>query len=243
MALTLAQTLTAVAPGIISSFQGIGGVSPYSYSVRNNGAGGSINSSGIYTAPAQMGTSLQTLYDVIQVVDNVGAVAISKILVANPVFLLCDIIQTQLGLASDHVFLWDQKLFSPTDSSLWVAVSVPKLKPFGNNISYDSSGNKIQVGNFLALVDVDIFSRGSAARDQKELVVLAIMSDYSIQQQEANSFTIGRLPTEFRNLSEIDGAAIPYRYNISFQMQYAASTSGPTSYFNQFANPTVYTNA
>ena len=246
MVITLAQTATAVAPGITASFLAGGGVSPYVYSVKSGGAGGTINAnSGIYTAPAQMGTTALTLYDVIQAIDNVGAIVTSKILVGNALFLLCDIIQTQLGLASDHVYVWDQKLFQPTDSQLYVAVSVPSCKPFANNISYDTNLTATQTTNFLATVDLDIISRSWAARDQKEKVVMAIMSDYSQQQQAANSFLIGRLPTNFINLSQIDGAAIPYRYKISFQMQYASeivTAASATSYFSTFYYPTTYTN-
>ena len=242
--MTLNQTLSAVAPNIASSFQAAGGTPPYSYLVRPNGAGGVIDSaSGIYTAPAQVGTSPQTLYDVVQATDSVGSIAIAKILVGTPLFLLCDIIQTYLGLQPGRVYLWDQKIMQPVDSGLYVAVSVPNCRPFGNNVSYDSDGNATNTVNMLATIDLDIISRGPAARDQKEQVLMAILSTYSQQQQEANSFFIGRLPAgaRFTNLSAIDGTAIPYRYKISFNMQYAATSQQAVSYFDQFVYPSVYT--
>lgn len=241
--ISLAQTLTAILPGLTSSFLASGGTSPYVYSVRLNGAGGTIDAStGLYTAPAQMGSTPQTLYDTIQVRDSLGAIATASILVGSTLLLFCDILQTYLGLPQGRVYLWDQKIMQPTDSALYIAVSVPSCKPFGNNKSYDSNGNALQSVNMLATLDIDIISRGPAARDQKEQILLALMSDYSELQQEANSFSIGRLPTGFLNLSGIDGAAIPYRYKISVNMQYSVSSSQAVPYFNTFASPTVATN-
>jgi hypothetical protein len=251
VSLTVQQTLTAVAPNITSSFGGVGGTSPYAYSVLAGGAGGSIDpTAGLYTAPPAMNnTSPSTLFDTIQVIDSTPVtpiVATAKIMVATPLFLVADIIQTYMQLAIGRVYLWDQQLFQPTDAGLYVAVSMPSAKPFGNNQTHDTTtGNLIQSVNMLAQVDIDIISRGPAARDQKEQVVLAMLSDYSLQQQYANAFSIGRLPASgrFVNLSQVDGAAIPYRYKITFNLTYAANNAQPSPYFNQFTNPpTVYTN-
>lgn len=245
MSLSLAQSLTAVAINITSSFQGISGTGPYTYVVLSGGAGGTINAStGIYTAPAVMGATPATLFDTIQVTDSLSATATATILVGSPLFLLCDIIQTYLGLAQGRVYLWDQKIMQPTDSGLYVAVSLVRAKPFANNSSFDASGNATESVNIMATVDVDIISRGPAARDQKELVLMAMVSNYATQQQQANAFSIGRLPptSAFINLSGIDGAAIPYRYKISFNMQYAASNTAANPDITSFTSPTVYTN-
>jgi hypothetical protein len=186
--------------------------------------------------------------DIVQARDSLGAIATASITVGNALILFCDIIQNQMALDSRHIYLWDQKILQPTDEKLYVAVSVPTCRPFGNTISYDGTGsglNAIQYVNMMATVDVDIISRGPAARDQKEFVLMALNSTYSEQQQEANSFYISRLPAgnRFINLSEIDGAAIPYRYKISMAMQYTVTNVQAVSYFNVFATPEVATNS
>jgi hypothetical protein len=96
-----------------------------------------------------------------------------------------------------------------------------------------------------AQLQLDIISRGPAARDQKELVILALNSTYSQTQQQANSFLIGTLPAggQFKNLSNIDGAAIPYRFSIDVGMQYFVSKTTAVPYFNTFPTPEIYTNA
>ena len=246
--LALTQTLTAIAVNLTSSFLGTGGTPPYTYAVRAGGAGGTINSSsGLYTAPAQVSSDPTQLYDTIQVTDSLGAIATAQILVGTPLLLFCEILQSELGLAPGRVYLWDQKILQPTDSCLYIAVSVPSCKPFGNTNTPDGSGsglNSIQVAHMLATLDIDIISRGPDARDRKEEVVLALNSDYARSQQEANSFFIGKLPpgSRFLNLSQVDGAAIPYRYKISVNVQYAVTKTKAVPYFGTFQSVQVATN-
>jgi hypothetical protein len=247
-ALALTQTLTAISPGLTSSFLGTGGTAPFTYSVRAGGAGGTINSStGLYSAPAQVASNPAQLYDTIQVSDSLGTVATSQILVGTPLLLFCEILQSQLGLAPGRVYLWDQKIMQPSDAGLFIAVSVPSCKPFGVTNQPDGSGsglNSIQVAHMLATLDIDIISRGTEARDRKEEVLLALDSNYSRSQQEANSFSIGKLPAgaRFLNLSQVDGAAIPYRYKISINVQYAVTKTTAVPYYDTFAAAEVSTN-
>lgn len=244
--LSLTQTATALAAKSVASFLAIGGTSPYVYSVVAGGAGGTIDpGTGVYTAPPVVDSHPQKGYDTIQVTDSLSVVATSQILVGTPLILFCDIIQNQLVLANGRVYLWDQKIMQPTDSDLYVAVSVPTCKPFASSNRATSNGGSLDANQFvsmLATLDVDIISRGPAARDRKEEVILALDSNYSRQQQEANSFYVGKISTAFLNLSEVDGAAIPYRYRISVNMQYAVSRALPTSYFDDFTD-TIDTNS
>jgi hypothetical protein len=246
--LTLTQSFTAVAPNITSSFLGVGGTEPYLYEVLAGGAGGTINATtGTYTAPAVASSDPSHIYDTVQVTDYVGATATAQILVGTPLLLLCEIIQNQLGLANGRVYLWDQKIQQPQDSGLYVAVSVPSCKPFANVNEFQSllgGAESNQYVSMQATVDLDIISRGPEARDRKEEVVMALGSLYAQQQQEANSFFIGKLPPDgrFLNLSTIDGAAIPYRYKISFYMQYVFTKGSAAPYIDTFSTVSTYTN-
>ncbi len=91
---------------------------------------------------------------------------------------------------------------------------------------------------------IDAISRGPAARDQRANILMALKSQYSEQQQEFNSFNIGSLPANgnFVNLSHIDGAAIPYRFQISINMQYFVKLIQSVDYYDIFNQPTVITN-
>lgn len=249
MSLTLTQNFRAVVNGAdFVQFVAIDGTPPYTYSVLPSGAGGVIDvSTGNYTAPSPInGYPATSLIDTIQVLDSIAATATATILVGTPLFLVCDILQTYMQIPSDHIYLWDQKVFQPTDSNLYVAVSMPSCRPFGN-YNFPTPGDGSVSNQFVSMyakIDFDILSRGPAARDQKELVVLALNSTYSQQQQQANGFYISKLPLMggFVNLSQIDGAAIPYRYKITHAMQYQANFNQTVPYYDSFQTTQVYTN-
>jgi len=246
VSLTLAQTATAVAVGIQASFQGKGGTAPYTYSVGPGGAGGTINpTTGVYVAPPVIANDYPTLlYDTITVTDSAAATAQAKILVGTPLILFCDVIQKGMGLPDGSVYVWDQKIMQPTTSGLYVAVSVVASKVIAN-INRPSQDGLLQE-QFLSMWDtleVDLISRSSAARDRRGDLLLAVDSTYARQQQDANSFYIGKLPAsgQFQNLSMIDGAAIPYRFKIGLTLSYAYKRTSDSQYFDQFEKATVIT--
>lgn len=249
MTLALTQSLYAIGPRLTSSFLGVGGVEPYMYAVVPGGAGGTVDiSTGVYTAPAAASSDPSTAADTVMVTDFAAATATAQIVVGTALLLFCDIIQRGLGLANGRVYLWDQKIMQPTDSGLYIAISVPSCKPFGNVNRTVSNGGNLDSQQYVAMqatLDIDIISRGPEARDRKEEVIMALYSIYSEQQQEANSFSIGRLPPNgrFLNLSNVDGAAIPYRYRISINMQYATAKTQSVQFFDTFSGPTTVFNS
>jgi hypothetical protein len=193
---------------------------------------GAINpSTGLFTAGQTTGSVI------VQVEDAASDIATLTIAVLSPLDCLCDIIKKEMQLADDQVFLWDQKFNLPKDYRPYVSVAQVSSKVFGNtNEAIVSGGNLIehQFANVMAQVDISIMSRGSDALDRKEEVVLALRSIYAQQQMETNGFNVGILPTGFVNLSEIDGAAIPYRFTITVNMQYAFLKFKNAAYFDQF---------
>lgn len=239
MSLVLLQNATAMAKNLTLPFAGSGGTPAYTYSVVAGGVGGTINAStGIYTSPDAFGK------DTIQVTDSVMATATATIFVGSALELVCDIIQQGMALTSDQIYLWDQKVNIPTDSRLYVAVGIVSCKPFGNTNRNDGSGSgldAIQSVNMSSLLDINILSRGPDARNRKEEVILALNSTYAEQQQELNSFRVFPITNNFINLSQIDGAAIPYRFNISVSLQYFVSKTVVIDYFDDFSEASVVT--
>lgn len=240
MSLSLTQSKTALGPNLTASFLAIGGTEPYVYSVLPDGAGGSIDAgTGLYTAPTTVNDNPKLLFDTIQVMDDLGATATGQVLVGDPLLLFCEIIQREMGLANGRVYIWDQKIFQPTDNGLYIPISILNCKVIGNNIKPDPDdgwANPIQYTVMSTTIDIDIISRGPAARVRKEEIILALNSVYSQQQQEGNNFYIGKLPwgNQFHNLSLVDGAAIPYRFKISVEIQYAVSKQKTVPYFDTF---------
>lgn len=227
----LANTL-ACRPNLTVPFEGDQGSGGYMYSVLPGGAGGTIGqNSGIYTAPNNYGS------DTIQVNDSSGATAQAVIAILPPIGIVADIIQTQMNLDNGRVYYWDQKIFQPKDFNLYIIIEELACKPFANNSTWDGSGLglvEIQSTNFQSTLSIDIKSRGMDAVLRKEEVLMALKSNYSEQQQEFNSMKIAELPVAFNNLSGLDGAAIPYRYNISVNIQYAMKKEISIPFFDTF---------
>jgi len=237
MGINIRYNSKALAPNAKAPFEGIGGLAPYLYSVVAGGAGGTINpSTGLYTAPSQTGI------DTIRVTDAASQVAQLQVGVSSPIQLVCDIIQTYMQLQVGQVMLWDQKWNVPNDSRLYVVISELSCKPFANNNRLDGSGsslNTILSTNFQVTLQLNVMSRTDIARLRKEEVILALMSDYSERQQEINSFYIAPISSSFINLSEVDGAAIPYQYSINVNMQYFVSKTQAVNYYDSFDEASV----
>ena len=242
--LAIIQTVRILCPGGIPIPFGVtGGTAPYTWSVAGGGAGGTINAStGQYMSPNSIGI------DTVRVTDHVAATATYQIAIGTPLMCVAEIIGSQMGLdmtpSNSQIWLWDQKELIPTDSRLYVIVGVNYTKPFGNRPKYDGSGsglNAIQSVNMLANLSIDILSRGPAARDLKEQVLLALSSPYAEQQMELNSFFIAPISTNFVNISQVEGAAILYRFNISVNLQYFVTLNTAIDYFDTFSTPIVTT--
>jgi hypothetical protein len=213
------------------------GTNPITWSISKNNTGGSIDSSGLYTAGTKLGI------DQIRAIDASGLIALTTINVGTIPHLVCDIIQKEMSLDQGRVFLWDQKIIMPTDEGLFVVVEVADSKSFGVTNYFDNSTNtQVQSVNMKATLSIDCMSRGPDARDLKEQVLLALSSNYAEQQQELNSFQIGKVSTGFTNLSNLDGTAIPYRFNINVVVQYQVTKTTGTGYFDAFQSAEIVTN-
>lgn len=239
MSFIVSQSAFAVAPKVPASFLGVGGVAPYTYEVVAGGAGGTIDpTTGAFVAPPAFSLNPKFRFTTIKVTDGAAAEATAKILVGSPLMLLCDVIQREMNLADGRVYLWDQKLIQPTNEGLYVAVSMPAANPIGSSNRFvgdeDGENQSEQFVTMQGVVDIDLISRDASARDRKEGLILAFDSDYARFQQDANSFYIAKISTRFVNLSEIDGAAIPYRYKATVKIQYSYSKSQEAQYFDQF---------
>ena len=156
--------------------------------------------------------------------------------------LICDIIEHELDIKG-QVWIYNNKINIPNDDKLYVIVSFLSEKIIGNNLKYepnDNGGlNEIATVNTMASVTIDILSRGTAARDRKAEVLMALFSTYSQQEQEANGFNIARNGFNITNVSEAEGAAIPYRYNLTFNATYATAKTKAVDYYDTFTKELI----
>jgi hypothetical protein len=244
--ITIAQNKTAMVPGGTASFLADGGTAPYIYQVLPNGAGGTIDPlTGIYSAPAGVSVVPTEQYDVIQATDIFGAQGTTQILIGTPLDMLLDIIQTQIGLDPDHIYYYNEKGFMPTDEQLFIVLKIVNVKAYSNRrystgigSGWDTSAQTLNSG---ALIDINIMSRSRSAILQKEQVLMALNSQYSQTQQQANGFKLPKIPMGFVDLSEQDGSAMLNRFVLSAMVLYSTTFSQANDYFDTFQVPQLVT--
>lgn len=232
------QNTKFVGVGCRTGFSRTGGTPPYTFEVLAGGAGGTINSDGLYTAPNTAGSGKDT----IRVTDSLGSVETASIAIYGPIKLFAEIIRKEMGLADDQVFLYNQKINIPKDDRLYIAIGVISNKPFSNTRKMIGNFETEELSmNVKADLSVNIMSKGMDALERKEEVLMSLKSQYAQTQQEANSFHIGVLPQSFVNLSEVEGSAIPYRFNISVPIQYAVRKTKTVAYYDQYEKVEIAT--
>lgn len=232
MAITISPSPAEVNQNGTIQFSATGGTGPYVWTLVSGI--GSITTGGLYTAPHKSGVA------VVRVTDSLAEKATLQLSVQSALTWLCKIIKSELELSDDQVFLWESKLIVPNDYRLYVTVGTVSCKPFANSREYvpvaglGGGLNVLQSTNFLLTASIDIYSRGVDARDRKEEIIMSLNSHYGLQIQQAYGFKIATISSSFLNLSEVDGAALPYRFNISVALQYKITKTKSVDYYDDF---------
>lgn len=247
MALSLAQNTYALRPSLGASFLAAGGVEPYAYSVEPGGAGGSINiTTGAYTAPATASYDPLRFFDTIRVDDYDGAYVTARILVGGPLQIVMDILQREMALADGRVYLYNQKIMQPTDSGLYIAMRVESSDCFGQSRRAVENGLGLDSHGAVSMIDrisFDLISRSTESLLRRAEFLRVWNGNYAKGQQNLNSLLIGRDPERaMMMIPDVDGAAIPYRFRVSYYLQYAERAVGPVAYYDTIDPPEIYTN-
>lgn len=160
----------------------------------------------------------------------------------DPIKSICKILQNQLALSDNQIWIYNQKRDIPNDFGVYYVVSYLGQHIIGNvrrEVATQDGLMEYQSVHTLSEFRVDILSRSSSVRDMRDLVVMALNSTYSQQVQEAESFQIARNSFQVTNTSEVEGVAELNRYSISFNVTYMTQTSKSIPYFDTFTNEVI----
>lgn len=221
----------------------VGGVAPYTFEILPNTinpAGGSISSTGIYSASNKNGV------DTIQVTDDLGETATFKVAVGSYMHVVGEIIRKYCGFSEDQVIVYNQKLTIPKDTRVYVAVREVYTNVLGKSSSTYSAGTVLENEQTLLLssnIDVSVYTSSLQEFEKRHLVNMALSSVYSERQQELNGFKIGLNPTNIANAYNVDGSKIPYYSNLNYNVQYKITRVEDVPYFNGIEIDGVITNA
>lgn len=129
--------------------------------------------------------------------------------------------QNFLELAVGRIFVYNQNLKLPGDSSLFVVVSSSGSANIISNVSkYDPDEDEdIQYTTLNQEYYIDFYSKNREAVDRKHEFVMALKSTFSIQKQEEYSMKIWR-SGQILDLSYIDGVSALHRYRLPVKISY-----------------------
>lgn len=243
--LSVLKNVSSIRCSSSTQISAIGGVEPYTFSIKANGAGGSIVSdTGVYYAPSaeSLSDDPRRRIDTIKVVDAENNEATAKISVLTVEEIIADIISKELNLSSSQVMVQNQKFIVPNDEKIYVAVSIVSGKPYSNNKKYIDQGGKllsVQTMQLQEMININIMSASDRVLRRRHEVMMAFGSDYGQSKQVDNGFNISRIPLSINNISEIEGGRIPYGFNVSVAIQYGVSKIKEISYYDDFEEPVI----
>ncbi len=139
----------------------------------------------------------------------------------SAISLLRAIIVREMELDPDRVIIYNQKWNIPADDGIFVTLSFLGAKPMSSRsreVQTESGMSEVQEVNMQEMIQIDVMSKSTAALFRKWEVLAALTSVYSQQIQEQNSFKIAILPTDLKDVSEVEGTARLYRFVITVNL-------------------------
>lgn len=161
---------------------------------------------------------------------------------ADPTKLICNILQTQLGLQDGQIWVYNQKRDIPNDFGTYYVVTYNGQRIIGNvrrEFVANDGLKEYQSVHSLANYSVDVISRSNTIRESRDQAIMALNSTYSQQVQEARGFQIARNSFQVTNTSELEGVAQLNRYTISFNVTYMSETTKSIQYFDTFSKEVI----
>lgn len=154
---------------------------------------------------------------------------------------IVDIIKNQMVLPDAQVWILDQTRMIPDDTKLYVVIGMSDSQIISNNASptntYDTIGQNQQVV-YKENIQIDIFSRSIEAIQRRFEILTSLASNYAVQKQETDNFSIFRVPTSFVNTSSAEGGSNLNRFTIIIACQgmYTKTSTipGPYDYYDEF---------
>jgi hypothetical protein len=130
--------------------------------------------------------------------------------------LLRDIIQQEMCLKDNQIYIYAQPNIIPTDTGLYVVIEYKYSKVYSSrnlNTATVSALTQEQNINTQEFLTVQLFSRTFEALQRKEEAALALKSYYAQTIQEQYSFKLSVNP-QILDLTSLEASAMLYRYDI-----------------------------
>lgn len=164
--------------------------------------------------------------------------------------IIAGLIQSELDLDADTVWLYNQKEKIPPVKTMFVNVGFLGSKVFAAANKYASEDDpptgaglyQKQTVNMQEHYSVLVYSADSTARIRKHEIIWALIGDAAQQAMEKYSFKIGYVPKFFTDVSTVEGTSRLNSYSLAFNILCAYSRRRSTEFFDTFAAPKLVIN-
>lgn len=152
----------------------------------------------------------------------------------DPDLILADIVQNELGVADDHIWVYDENVEAPKDKGIYLMVITGTAKRLGVTNYFDSNTNEeVKSVSIMQEYFVEITSKDRTALQRKEEVDMAFKSTYAVEQMELQQVQILRTG-DVLDLSFVEASKALKRYRVPCVMFYVKVKRTAVPYFDQF---------
>ena len=157
----------------------------------------------------------------------------------NTLTVLVQLIKQQMNLTNAQVFVFNQKIPLIKDPGIFVAVQLLSEKIIGSNSSFEWNGtNYVETKsiNKSELIAIDIMSKDRTALDRYIEVVAALQGYHANEACLTNFMQLQILPN-IHTISNGEGAAIPYRFEVTLRVMRVYIQTGIVPYYDHGFTP------
>lgn len=153
--------------------------------------------------------------------------------------ILAGIIVNELGINPARVVVYNQNWEPPADDDLYIILSTGQFTPLGVTNRYDpDTDEEVKSVTGYTEIAVELTSKSREALEKKEYVLMALVSGYSVRQQEDNQIKIFR-SGDILDLSFIEGSSALHRFRIPVRISSVKTVRTAIEPIDKFREPEV----
>lgn len=167
----------------------------------------------------------------------------------EPIKVVADILNFELGLSSGQIMLSEENFTLPKTPGLFVALSYVSSRPIGTAVTNVPAAEgvagmtEVQEAAMDHTIQLDVMSFNDDARLRKEEIVMAFASNSSQRFQADNGVQIARHTAPFIDASTLEETQMLKRFITTIRVKALHRKTKSTDYYDQFQNAEVHSNA
>lgn len=164
----------------------------------------------------------------------------------DPLVLVCDILQHELDIPKERLFIFNDDRELPKDDNLYIVVEPESFPPYGVSHTHKIENGKyyeVTSASYKYRILIHCCSVNPEACDIAPQVSICMNSDFARNYMLSKGFHIGKLPVDVRNMSSVEGTRRMNRLDCEFNMLSTVTTQKEVEYYDKFQNPEAITEA